>query len=387
MKKSFICLLSIFIGILFIFGCTSTQENVIELTSETEEVVIETEPINSSEETEEELIIEKEEISEYAQVPAELVDENGVYHPADVTADMLRERFEEINRYFEEQSFTDRNVQEVYGMIIRANYSFIPEEDFRIIMEEYDPDIFSKYRNGTIVYNREDSKEIDQKLLQLVYFDPYLNYQAQRLYEEYEILEEAHPYNGYGTRHNDDEIVIYSNRGNSYISCMQFGKEYYEELLQYREELYDYLKNDKTLIRKMEYCEEIKLLKYANVNRIHYRGDYESTNGYNFIKLENNPYMNIPDEIEEPAWETFPFNCGKEGVKVYDKTDFDYPMALYEMLECFVSWGRTYYEEYLIIKYDYDYDNYYKDPYSDFLGDIFTEYKPEDCDWGSNIEG
>ena len=117
----------------------------------------------------------KEEIDRYAQVPEEELDENGKYIPVDVTADMLRERFEKIEKDVEPFGYGESYVQEIESTIMKSNYPYISDEDFKTIIDEYDIDLTTK--NYCAYYNESDVAPED------FFFDPYLQYENRVLYD------------------------------------------------------------------------------------------------------------------------------------------------------------------------------------------------------------
>ena len=117
----------------------------------------------------------KEEIDRYAQVPEEELDENGKYIPVDVTADMLRERFAKIEKDVEPFGYGESYVQEIESTIMKSNYPFISDEDFKTIVDEYDIDL--KTKNYCAYYNESDVAPED------FFFDPYLQYENRTLYD------------------------------------------------------------------------------------------------------------------------------------------------------------------------------------------------------------
>ena len=158
----------------------AVEEPPVEAVEET--VVEEPEPevsetaVNEPEEIEEpEIVEEAEEVSEFAQVPEELMDENGVYIPVDVTADMLRERFDEIDNYVTENGYQDAYTTVVETEILQANYAFISDEDFSTIINEYDINL-----DKTPEQFYYDDYEIAPEDY---FFDPYLRYEAEAIYD------------------------------------------------------------------------------------------------------------------------------------------------------------------------------------------------------------
>ncbi len=113
----------------------------------------------------------KEEIDRYAQVPEEELDENGKYIPVDVTADMLRERLDDLEAKY---SITDEYIARIKSTTVKANYPFISDEDFETIVKEYDIDLSKNY---TVTYK---DYGVDPELF---YFDSYLQYEARVFYD------------------------------------------------------------------------------------------------------------------------------------------------------------------------------------------------------------
>ena len=113
----------------------------------------------------------KEEIDRYAQVPEEELDENGKYIPVDVTADMLRERLDDLETKY---SITDEYIARIKSTTVKANYPFISDEDFETIVKEYDIDLSKNYSASYRDYDVEP---------ELFYFDPYLQYEARLFYD------------------------------------------------------------------------------------------------------------------------------------------------------------------------------------------------------------
>ena len=103
------------------------------------------------------------------------VDENGKYIPVDVTADMLRERFAKIEKDVEPFGYGESYVQEIESTIMKSNYPFISDEDFKTIIDEYNIDLEKK--NYIAYYNESDVAPED------FFFDPYLQYENRVLYD------------------------------------------------------------------------------------------------------------------------------------------------------------------------------------------------------------
>ena len=158
----------------------AVEEPPVEVVEETivEEPnpIVEEPEVTEPEEVEEpEVVEEPEEVSEYAQVPEELLDENGVYIPVDVTADMLRERFTKIDNYVTENGYQDAYTTVVETEILQANYAFITEEDFNTIVKEY---------NIELNKMPEQFYYVDYEIAPEEYFfDPYLQYEAKTIYD------------------------------------------------------------------------------------------------------------------------------------------------------------------------------------------------------------
>ena len=121
----------------------------------------------------------KEEIDRYAQVPEEELDENGKYIPVDVTADMLRERFDEIEEYVDTLNLS-YDKKELYSTMIestllKANYPFVSDEDFMTIVKE--EDIVLDENNYHAYYLDIDVAP------ESLFFDPYLQYESRMYYD------------------------------------------------------------------------------------------------------------------------------------------------------------------------------------------------------------
>ena len=144
------------------------EETIVE---EPNPIVEEPEVTEPEEVEEPEVVEEPEEVSEYAQVPEELLDENGVYIPVDVTADMLRERLDDLEAKY---SITDEYIARIKATTMKVNYPFISDEDFATIVKEYDVDLSKNY---SATYKDYD---VDPELF---YFDPYLQYEARVFYD------------------------------------------------------------------------------------------------------------------------------------------------------------------------------------------------------------
>lgn len=137
--------------------------------------IVEEPEVTEPEEVEEpEVVEEPEEVSEYAQVPEELLDENGVYIPVDVTADMLRERFTEIDKMVSDNNWSDEFKSLYEAEIIQANYPFISDEDFNLIVDEYNINLA---QTPELFYYDEYDKPED------FFFDPYLQYESRAIYD------------------------------------------------------------------------------------------------------------------------------------------------------------------------------------------------------------
>ena len=183
--KKFSLYLGTVLALLLAFGCTKPAQPATEPDAASEPVITEPapepiepvvdEPEEVVEEPEESEPIEKEEISEFAQVPEDKLDENGKYIPVDVTADTLRERFAKIEKDVEPFGYGESYVQEIESTIMKSNYPFISDEDFKTIIDEYDIDLTTK--NYCAYYNESDVAPED------FFFDPYLQYENRVLYD------------------------------------------------------------------------------------------------------------------------------------------------------------------------------------------------------------
>ena len=187
--KKFSLYLGTVLALLLAFGCTKPAQPATEPDAASEPVITEPapepmepvvdEPEEVVEEPEESEPIEKEEISEFAQVPEDKLDENGVYYPVDVTADMLRERFAEIEEFVNTLDSSD-DKKELYSTMIestllKANYPFISDEDYMTVVKE--KNIVLDENNYQAYY-----KDIDVSPESL-FFDPYLQYENRMYYD------------------------------------------------------------------------------------------------------------------------------------------------------------------------------------------------------------
>ncbi len=201
--KKFSLYLGTVLALLLAFGCTKPAQPATEPDAASEPVIIEPapepmepvvdEPEEVVEEPEESEPIEKEEISEFAQVPEDKLDENGKYIPVDVTADMLRERFDEIEEYVDTLNLSD-DKKELYSTMIestllKANYPFVSDEDFMTVVKE--EDIVLCENNYCAYYDELDVSP------ESLFFDPYLQYENRLFYD---------------LRYNKHELWINNNR-------------------------------------------------------------------------------------------------------------------------------------------------------------------------------
>ena len=116
-------------------ACKNTTIEV-QSNSISEEKISEVVTASENTETSEEDVVEVAEESPYKHIPEELLDENGIYHPEEVTADMLRERFADVDRFLSERGYLEDFGKEIKSFIMRANYSYITDATFQEIMKE-----------------------------------------------------------------------------------------------------------------------------------------------------------------------------------------------------------------------------------------------------------
>lgn len=187
---------------------TNPEDEVID-NNEGKEQDINNENDGKTEETD-----TKEEIDRYAQVPKDELDENGKYIPVDVTADMLRERLDEIENDYEGH---EEYVDGVESTILKCNYPFISETDFETIVKEYDINLGLNYIPYYEDYDVEPEK---------FYFDPYLQYEARIFYDlNYErevIWQNINDNNGLN---NQDDMDLVEEK----INCLMLDGKYESE--------------------------------------------------------------------------------------------------------------------------------------------------------------
>ena len=185
-------------GILMMSGCNKDTSGTVDDKSEVILSEIPSEEVSEvqSEEVSEEISEEVVEEDPYQHIPEELLDENGKYHPAEVTADMLRERFADVDKYIESHGFTEAGKNIIKASIMRANYSFMSDETFAEIINEYGIDI-----TDMGYYNCYDS---DDYPVENMVFDPYLQYYAKAFYDVHYKISEA--------KKNDDTTAFYDSK-------------------------------------------------------------------------------------------------------------------------------------------------------------------------------
>ena len=165
-------------GILMMSGC---NVDAIESVDDKSEVILSEMPSEEvsevqSEEVSEEISEEVVEEDPYQHIPEELLDENGKYHPAEVTADMLRERFADVDKFVEEHGYPSDYGDSVKASIMRANYSFMSDDTFIELVNEYQLPI-DDFELIMFYYKHEDYAPENY------YFDPYLQYTARIIYD------------------------------------------------------------------------------------------------------------------------------------------------------------------------------------------------------------
>lgn len=164
-------------GVLVMSGCS--KENVISTEKPSDVIVSEVPSEVVSEEVSEEVVEE----NPYQHIPEDLLDENGIYHPEEVTADMLRDRFADVDEYIESHGFAEIGKNNIKASIMRANYSFMSDETFTEIINEYGIDITEM---GNYNYYDEDDYPVEKMT-----FDPYLQYEAKVFYDVHYRISEA----------------------------------------------------------------------------------------------------------------------------------------------------------------------------------------------------
>ena len=182
-------------GILMMSGCNKDTSGSVDDKSEVVLSEIPSEEVSEiqSEEVTEEVSEVIAEEDPYQHIPEELLDENGKYHPAEVTADMLRERFADVDKYVESHGFKEMAKNNIKASIMRANYSYISDDTFKEIVSEYNVDITAM---GNYNYYDEDDFPV-QKMV----FDPYLQYKAELFYDVH--------YRIYEAQKNNDTTAYY----------------------------------------------------------------------------------------------------------------------------------------------------------------------------------
>ena len=171
-------------GILMMSGCNKDTSGTVDDKSEVILSEIPSEEVSEiqSEEVSEEVSEVIAEEDPYQHIPEELLDENGIYHPAEVTADMLRERFADVDKYVESHGFNENAKDNIKASIMRANYSYMSDDTFKEVIEEYSIDITNEHNYN---YYDEDDFPVEKMT-----FDPYLQYEARAFYDvHYEIAE------------------------------------------------------------------------------------------------------------------------------------------------------------------------------------------------------
>lgn len=188
--KMSLVLAGIATGTLVLSGCEGvviepqSSEVVSEITSEEVVETSEVDPID-------EKYPDPFELDEtYSKIPEELLDENGLYHPAEITEDELREKIETITdkySYTDEDKKRRRIMSKHFGdQLMRANISYISDDTIKKISKSYD--ITPDYNDPRMTYSRYD-------IVADMFFDPYLQYTATKIYNlcyKRKMADEAH---------------------------------------------------------------------------------------------------------------------------------------------------------------------------------------------------
>ena len=177
-------------GAIVVCGMSGCNKEQVDSVDDPSEIAV----VEPSEEISEEISGEVSEVVEenpYKHIPEELLDENGIYHPEEVTADMLRERFADVDEYIAEFNLTQEDKDLVLSSIMRANYSFMSDETFKTIVDEYNIDVVDIAH--VMLYDGMDYPA------EKYYFDPYLQYEAKEIYELFFDL--------HGAKRNKDEAL------------------------------------------------------------------------------------------------------------------------------------------------------------------------------------
>ena len=165
-------------GILMMSGCNKDTSGSVDDKSEVVLSEVPSEEVSEiqSEEVSEEVSEVIAEENPYQHIPEDLLDENGKYHPAEVTADMLRERFADVDKFVADNGYIEDYASQVKASIMRANYSFMSDDTFIELVNEYQIPInnfdLKMYYDGEPEYAPEN-----------YYFDPYLQYTARTIYD------------------------------------------------------------------------------------------------------------------------------------------------------------------------------------------------------------
>ena len=165
-------------GILMMSGCNKDTSGSVDDKSEVVLSEVPSEEVSEiqSEEVSEEVSEVIAEENPYQHIPEDLLDENGKYHPEEVTADMLRERFADLDEFVNEHGYPSEYGDHVKASIMRANYSFMSEETFIEIVNEYQIPI--DYFDTKMYYYKHEDYPAEN-----YYFDPYLQYTARTIYD------------------------------------------------------------------------------------------------------------------------------------------------------------------------------------------------------------
>lgn len=195
MKKIWqvICVL----GLLLVFSACKNTTIEVQSNAISEERISEVVTASENTETSEEDVVEVAEESPYKHIPEELLDENGIYHPEEVTADMLRERFADVDRFLSERGYVEDFGKEIKSFIMRANYSYITDATFQEIMKENNLEIIpGDFRNNLFEFEL-DYEHLGDDMVTVVetgtyepdypienyFFDPYIQYTARVIYD------------------------------------------------------------------------------------------------------------------------------------------------------------------------------------------------------------
>gem|GEM_PF-6558038 len=257
-------------GILMMSGCNKDTSGTVDDKSEVILSEIPSEEVSEiqSEEVSEEVSEVIAEEDPYQHIPEDLLDENGKYHPAEVTADMLRERFADVDKFVADNGYIEDYASQVKASIMRANYSFMSDDTFIELVNEYQIPInnfdLKMYYDGEPEYAPEN-----------YYFDPYLQYTARTIYDlHYKVVDEY--YNG------DMDL---SDKYNDELNKIIYGKDILPINIIYNSNLYE----------KTDFKNSTAIYEMMDLNGLStcYNSDLILSYNSIFVNMLDNPKIKI----------------------------------------------------------------------------------------------